>query len=63
MVSYKKSKGLPEITISRAVVNSNKAWFLDAKVDELWFADTLVLVLEALIDLPFNKPWSHEAIG
>ncbi len=55
MVSYKKSKDLPEVTISGVVVNKNRAWFFEAKVDESSFADTLVLVLETLADLPSNK--------
>ena len=46
MVSYKESKDLAEVTISGVVVNKNKAWSFDVKVDESSFVDTLVLVLE-----------------
>ena len=55
MVSYKASKDLAEVTISGVVVNKNKAWSVDAKVDESAFVDTLALVLETLADLPYNK--------
>ncbi len=55
MVSYKESNDLAEVTISGVVVNKNKAWSFDGKVDESSFVDTLVLVLETLAGLPYNN--------
>ena len=55
MVCYKESKDLEEVTISGVVTNKNKAWSFDAKVVESSFVDTLLLVLEIIADLPFNK--------
>ncbi len=55
MVCYKESKDLEQVTISGVVTNKNKAWSFDAKVVESSFVDTLILVLEILAELPFNK--------
>jgi len=55
MVCYKESKNLEEVTISGVVINKNKAWSFDTKVNEPYFVDTLLLVLEIIAELPFNK--------
>jgi hypothetical protein len=55
IVCYKKSKDLKEVTISGVVTSKNKAWSFDAGVDEFAFADTLILVLEIIAEVPFNK--------
>lgn len=55
MVSYKESIDLAEVTISSVVVCQDKAWSFDAKIDESSLVGALVLVLEILADLPFNK--------
>ena len=55
MVCYKESKDLGEVTISGVITNKNKAWSFDAKVVESSFVDTLLLALEIIAELPFNK--------
>ena len=55
MVCYKKSKDLKEITISGVVTSKKKAWSFDAGVDESAFADSLILVLEIIAEVPFNR--------
>ncbi len=55
MVCYKKSKDQTEVTVSGVVTSKNKAWSFDAEVDESAFADTLMLVMEMIADVPFNK--------
>ena len=55
MVCYKKSKDQTEVTVSGVVTGKNKAWLFDAGVDESEFADTLILVMEMIADVPFNK--------
>ena len=55
IVCYKKLKDLKEITISGVVTSKNKAWSFDAGVDESAFADTLILVLEIIAEVPFNR--------
>lgn len=55
MVCYKESKDIGEVTISGVITNKNKAWSFNVKVVESSFADTLLLVLEIIAELPFNK--------
>ena len=55
MVCYKKSKNQTEVTVSGVVTVKNKAWSFDAGVDESEFADTLILVMEMIADVPFNN--------
>ena len=55
MVCYKESKDLSEVTISGVVTNKNRAWSFDVKIVESAFVDTLLLVLEIIADLPFDK--------
>jgi hypothetical protein len=55
VVCYKKSKNQKVVTISGVVTSKNKAWFFDAAVDEFAFADTLILMMEIIAEVPFNK--------
>jgi len=55
MVCYKESKDLSEVTIRGVVTNKKKAWSFDVKIVESSFVDTLLLVLEIIADLPFDK--------
>jgi hypothetical protein len=55
IVCYKKSKDLKEVKISGVVTSKNKAWSFDAGVDEFAFVDTLILVMEIIAEVPFNK--------
>jgi hypothetical protein len=55
IVCYKKSKDLKEVTISGVVTSKNKAWYFETEVDEFAFADTLILVMEIIAEVPFNK--------
>ena len=55
MVCYKKSKNRKEVTISGVVTSKNKAWSFEAGVAESAFADTLILVMEMIAEVPFNK--------
>lgn len=56
IVCYKELKDLEEVKISGVVTNKNKTCSCDAKVVESTFIDTLLLVLEIIAELPFNKP-------
>jgi hypothetical protein len=62
MVCYKQSKHEEEITISGVVVHKDQAWSFDTKVVQSSFADTLILVLEAIAELPFNKSLQPKAV-
>ena len=55
MVCYKESKDLEEVIIRGVVTSKNKARSFDAKVVESSFVDTLLLVLEVIAELPFNR--------
>ena len=61
MVCYKKSKDQPEVTVSGVVTGKNKAWSFDAEADESAFADTLILVMEMIAEVPFNKSFQPAA--
>ena len=54
LVCYKKSKDHDEVTISGVITSGNKAWSFDTIVAEKDFADTLLLVFETIIELPFQ---------
>lgn len=55
IVCYKKSKDLKEVTISGVVTSKNKAWSFDALADEAASVDTLILVMEIIARVPFDK--------
>jgi hypothetical protein len=55
IVCYKKSKDLKEVTISGVVTSKNKAWYFETGVDEFAFVDTLILVMEIIAEVLFNK--------
>lgn len=60
MVCYKKSKNHEDVTISGVVTSKDTAWTFNMEVVEAAFADTLLLVLETLGELPFNTPVARE---
>ena len=55
LVCYQESKDRKEVTISGIVINKERAWSFHSRLAESSFANTLVLVLEILTDLPFDK--------
>lgn len=55
MVCYKESSKQEGVIISGVVTYENQAWSFDSTVEESAFPDTLILILETLNKLPFDK--------
>lgn len=52
LVCYQKSSDSSKMTISGVVIKNNRAWSFAANVAESAFADTLILIMEVLMELP-----------
>jgi hypothetical protein len=55
LIAYKKSMDLKNVTISGVVTGMDRAWSFNIKVTESSYANTLLLILEKIANLPYNQ--------
>ena len=55
LIGYKKEKDTKEITISGIATNRDRAWSFNILVADSSLTQTLLLILENLSNLPYNK--------
>ncbi len=55
LIGYKESMDLEDVTISGVVTGMDRAWSFTIKVSESSYANTLLLILENIADLPYNR--------
>lgn len=55
LIAYKESMNLKDVIISGVVTGRDRAWSFNIKVTESSYANTLLLILEKIADLPYNQ--------